>query len=146
MARHLRVWMGPFYSAVCLSCKFVYMVFSTCVYVPVQLMSKSSEKPRLHQIPSEDMDSEDGGGTSPTEPTYQSRVRAEALREAEPTASKNHEEQLNLQHALILNQVGKHTFTLAIHTERKQVLRAVGGGLTLVCWDSFRCTVLRFDK
>uniref|UniRef100_A0AAQ4PV14 Histone deacetylase n=1 Tax=Gasterosteus aculeatus aculeatus TaxID=481459 RepID=A0AAQ4PV14_GASAC len=69
-----------------------------------KLMSKSSEKPRLHQIPSEDMDSEDGGGTSPTEPTYQSRVRAEALREAEPTASKNHEEQLNLQHALILNQ------------------------------------------
>ncbi|XP_070695597.1 histone deacetylase 7 [Pempheris klunzingeri] len=69
-----------------------------------KLMSKSSEKPRLHQIPSEDMDSEDGGGTSPTEPTYQSRVRAESLREAEPTASKSHEEQLNLQHALILNQ------------------------------------------
>uniref|UniRef100_A0A3Q3LNI5 histone deacetylase n=1 Tax=Mastacembelus armatus TaxID=205130 RepID=A0A3Q3LNI5_9TELE len=47
-----------------------------------KLMSKSSEKPRLHQIPSEDMDSEDGGGTSPTEPTYQSRVRAESLRES----------------------------------------------------------------
>ncbi|XP_054465453.1 histone deacetylase 7 isoform X2 [Anoplopoma fimbria] len=69
-----------------------------------KLMSKSSEKPRLHQIPSEDMDSEDGGGTSPTVTTYQSRVRAEALREAEPTASKSQEEQLNLQHALILNQ------------------------------------------
>ncbi|XP_076597835.1 histone deacetylase 7 isoform X1 [Chaetodon auriga] len=69
-----------------------------------KLMSKSSEKPRLHQIPSEDMDSEDGGGTSPTEPTYQSRVRAESLREAEPTASKSQEEQMNLQHALILNQ------------------------------------------
>ncbi|XP_068454279.1 histone deacetylase 7 [Clinocottus analis] len=69
-----------------------------------KLMSKSSEKPRLHQIPSEDMDSEDGGGTSPTEPTYQSRVRAESLREAEPTPSKSQEEQLNLQHALILNQ------------------------------------------
>ncbi|KAL6120049.1 hdac7 [Pungitius sinensis] len=68
-----------------------------------KLMSKSSEKPRLHQIPSEDMDSEDGGGTSPTEPTYQSRV-AESLSEAEPAASKNQEEQLNLQHALILNQ------------------------------------------
>ncbi|XP_019128104.2 histone deacetylase 7 isoform X2 [Larimichthys crocea] len=69
-----------------------------------KLMSKPSEKPRLHQIPSEDMDSEDGGGTSPTEPTYQSRVRAESLREAEPTASKSQEEQINLQHALILNQ------------------------------------------
>ncbi|XP_035500377.1 histone deacetylase 7 isoform X2 [Scophthalmus maximus] len=69
-----------------------------------KLMSKSSEKPRLHQIPSEDMDSEDGGGMSPTEPTYQSRVRAESLREAEPTASNGHEEQMNLQHALILNQ------------------------------------------
>ncbi|XP_053280542.1 histone deacetylase 7 isoform X1 [Pleuronectes platessa] len=69
-----------------------------------KLMSKSSEKPRLHQIPSEDMDSEDGGGMSPTEPTYQSRARAESLREAEPTASDSHEEQLNLQHALILNQ------------------------------------------
>ncbi|XP_042348465.1 histone deacetylase 7 isoform X2 [Plectropomus leopardus] len=69
-----------------------------------KLMSKSSEKPRLHQIPSEDMDSEDGGGTSPTEPAYQSRVRSESLRETEPTASKSQEEQLNLQHALILNQ------------------------------------------
>uniref|UniRef100_A0A8C4EC21 Histone deacetylase n=1 Tax=Dicentrarchus labrax TaxID=13489 RepID=A0A8C4EC21_DICLA len=69
-----------------------------------KLMSKSSEKPRLHQIPSEDMDSEDGGGTSPTEPTYQSRARAESLREAEPTASKSQEDQMNLQHALILNQ------------------------------------------
>ncbi|CAN9515848.1 unnamed protein product [Ophioblennius macclurei] len=69
-----------------------------------KLMSKSSEKPRLHQIPSEDMDSEDGGGTSPTEPAYHGRMRAESLREAEPTASKSQEEQMNLQHALILNQ------------------------------------------
>ncbi|KAK2897961.1 histone deacetylase 7 isoform X1 [Channa argus] len=68
-----------------------------------KLMSKSSEKPRLHQIPSEDMDSEDGGA-SPTEPTYQSRVRADSLREAEPAAPKSQEEQINLQHALILNQ------------------------------------------
>lgn len=66
-------------------------------------MSKSSEKPRLHQIPSEDMDSEDGGGTSPSEPAYHNRVRAGSLREAETTSSKSHEEQL--QHALILNQV-----------------------------------------
>ncbi|MED6259871.1 hypothetical protein ATANTOWER_003745 [Ataeniobius toweri] len=69
-----------------------------------KLMSKTSDKPRLHQIPSEDMDSEDGGGTSPTETSYQSRVRAESLREAEPARSKAHEEQINLQHALILNQ------------------------------------------
>ncbi|KAM3618772.1 uncharacterized protein V6R79_024683 [Siganus canaliculatus] len=69
-----------------------------------KLMTKSSEKPRLHQIPSEDMDSEDGGATSPTEPTYQSRARAESLREMEPSASKSQEEQMNLQHALILNQ------------------------------------------
>lgn len=68
-----------------------------------KLMSKSSEKPRLHQIPSEEMDSEDGGGSSPTESTYQSRARAESLRESE-SGSKNHEEQMNLQHALILNQ------------------------------------------
>uniref|UniRef100_A0A3P9JKK9 Histone deacetylase n=1 Tax=Oryzias latipes TaxID=8090 RepID=A0A3P9JKK9_ORYLA len=67
-----------------------------------KLMSKSSEKPRLHQIPSEDMDSEDGGGTSPSEPAYHNRVRAGSLREAETTSSKSHEEQL--QHALILNQ------------------------------------------
>uniref|UniRef100_A0A665T4V8 Histone deacetylase n=1 Tax=Echeneis naucrates TaxID=173247 RepID=A0A665T4V8_ECHNA len=69
-----------------------------------KLMSKSSEKPRLHQIPSEDMDSEDGGRMSPTEPTYQTRARAESLREAEPAASKSHEEHMNLQQALILNQ------------------------------------------
>lgn len=80
--------------------------FVFCVYALVQLMAKSSEKPRLHQIPSEDMDSEDGGGTSPTEPAYQSRARAESLRDAEPIASKSQEEQMNLQHALILNQVG----------------------------------------
>lgn len=87
------------------------------LYVHMQLMSKSSEKPRLHQIPSEDMDSEDGGGTSPTEPTYQSRVRAESLREAEPTASKGHEEQINLQHALILNQVSILSHELHTHTK-----------------------------
>ncbi|XP_029911839.1 histone deacetylase 7 isoform X2 [Myripristis murdjan] len=69
-----------------------------------KLMSKSSEKPRLRQIPSEEMDSEDGGGTSPAEPAYQSRGRAESLREAEPTAADGQGEQINLQHALILNQ------------------------------------------
>ena len=90
-----------------------------CVCFCVKLMSKSSEKPRLHQIPSEDMDSEDGGGVSPTESTYHSRMRAESLREAEPTASKTHEEQINLQHALILNQVRKHwTISQMTHTLR----------------------------
>ncbi|XP_077371116.1 histone deacetylase 7 isoform X2 [Festucalex cinctus] len=68
-----------------------------------KLMSKSSEKPRLHQIPSEDMDSEDGGGTSPSEPAYQSRLRPDSLREVEPATSSS-QEQINLQHALILNQ------------------------------------------
>lgn len=70
-----------------------------------KLMSKSSEKPRLRQIPSEEMDSEDGGGTPPAEPAYQSRGRAESLREAESTAAADSQgEQINLQHALILNQ------------------------------------------
>lgn len=93
------------------------------LYVHAQLMSKSSEKPRLHQIPSEDMDSEDGGGTSPTEPAYQSRARAESLREVEPIASKSQEEQMNLQHALILNQVGELSYMKYTHsnTHRKQV-------------------------
>ncbi|CAL8369720.1 unnamed protein product [Lota lota] len=68
-----------------------------------KLMSKSSEKPRLHQIPSEEMDSEDGGEASPPEPAYQSTARAESLREAEPAAIDNQGE-MNLQHALILNQ------------------------------------------
>lgn len=86
-------------------------VVCVCVYAHLQLMAKSSEKPRLHQIPSEDMDSEDGGGTSPTEPAYQGRARAESLREAEPVASKSQEEQMNLQHALILNQVRELSHT-----------------------------------
>uniref|UniRef100_A0A3Q3LBP1 Histone deacetylase n=1 Tax=Mastacembelus armatus TaxID=205130 RepID=A0A3Q3LBP1_9TELE len=106
-----------------------------------KLMSKSSEKPRLHQIPSEDMDSEDGGGTSPTEPTYQSRVRAESLREVEPTASKSHEEQINLQHALILNQsllweqqkqlqqLHRQMETLAVPILRSSSSSGVGSGL-----------------
>ncbi|XP_066529014.1 histone deacetylase 7 [Hoplias malabaricus] len=59
-----------------------------------KLMSKSSEKPRLRQIPSEDMDSEEVGPSS-----GDTHKRAESLREAE-----NQEEQLNLQQTLILNQ------------------------------------------
>ncbi|XP_056129274.1 histone deacetylase 7 isoform X2 [Lampris incognitus] len=69
-----------------------------------KLMSKSSEKPRLRQIPSEEMDSEDGGETSPAEHSYQSRPRAESLREMEATTAESQGEQINLQHALILNQ------------------------------------------
>ncbi|XP_061657314.1 histone deacetylase 7 isoform X2 [Syngnathoides biaculeatus] len=68
-----------------------------------KFMSKSSEKPRLLQIPSEDMDSEDGGVTSPSEKTFQSRVRGDSLREVDPNTSSS-QEQINLQHALILNQ------------------------------------------
>ncbi|XP_028308725.1 histone deacetylase 7 [Gouania willdenowi] len=67
-----------------------------------KFMLKSSEKPRLHQIPSED--SEDGGGTSPSELTYNSRLRVESLRETDSAASKTQDEHMNLQHALILNQ------------------------------------------
>uniref|UniRef100_A0A8C1Z4W8 histone deacetylase n=1 Tax=Cyprinus carpio TaxID=7962 RepID=A0A8C1Z4W8_CYPCA len=63
-----------------------------------KLMSKSSEKPRLRQIPSEDMDSEEVGPSAGD--AHQGRVRAESQRELE-----NQEEQLNLQHTLILNQV-----------------------------------------
>uniref|UniRef100_A0A8C2DES9 Histone deacetylase n=1 Tax=Cyprinus carpio TaxID=7962 RepID=A0A8C2DES9_CYPCA len=62
-----------------------------------KLMSKSSEKPRLRQIPSEDMDSEEVGPSAGD--AHQGRVRAESQRELE-----NQEEQLNLQHTLILNQ------------------------------------------
>uniref|UniRef100_A0A673G5Y9 Histone deacetylase n=1 Tax=Sinocyclocheilus rhinocerous TaxID=307959 RepID=A0A673G5Y9_9TELE len=62
-----------------------------------KLMSKSSEKPRLRQIPSEDMDSEEVGPSAGD--AHQGRVRAESQRELE-----SQEEQLNLQHALILNQ------------------------------------------
>ncbi|XP_062282699.1 histone deacetylase 7 [Scomber scombrus] len=105
-----------------------------------KLMCKS-EKPRLHQIPSEDMDSEDGGCSSPTEPAYQSRVRSESLREAEPTASKSHEEQINLQHALILNQsllweqqkqlqqLHRQMETLAVPMLRSSGSGGVGGSL-----------------
>ncbi|XP_036448000.1 histone deacetylase 7 [Colossoma macropomum] len=59
-----------------------------------KLMSKSSEKPRLRQIPSEDMDSEEVGPS-----TSDAHQRAESLRETE-----SQEEQLNLQQTLILNQ------------------------------------------
>ncbi|KAI4890132.1 hypothetical protein NFI96_021219 [Prochilodus magdalenae] len=59
-----------------------------------KLMSKSSEKPRLRQIPSEDMDSEEVGPSA-----SDAHQRVESLREAE-----SQEEQLNLQQTLILNQ------------------------------------------
>lgn len=55
-------------------------------------MSKSSEKPRLSQIPSEDMDSEEVG--PPLGDAHQSRRELESQ-----------EDQIHLQHTLILNQV-----------------------------------------
>ncbi|XP_069038801.1 histone deacetylase 7 isoform X3 [Lepisosteus oculatus] len=70
-----------------------------------KLMSKPSEKPRLRQIPSEDMDSEEAGLTD----THQRRPRAESLREAESSGAEGageqeQHQQINIQHALILNQ------------------------------------------
>ncbi|XP_067302938.1 histone deacetylase 7 isoform X2 [Pseudorasbora parva] len=62
-----------------------------------KLMSKSSEKRRLQQIPSEDMDSEEVGPSAGD--GHPGQVRAESQRELE-----NQEEQINLQHTLILNQ------------------------------------------
>ncbi|XP_051517905.1 histone deacetylase 7-like isoform X1 [Myxocyprinus asiaticus] len=62
-----------------------------------KLMSKSSEKPRLRQIPSEDMDSEEVGPSVGDD--HQCRVRLESYRELE-----SQEDPINLQHALILNQ------------------------------------------
>ncbi|XP_054640681.1 histone deacetylase 7 [Dunckerocampus dactyliophorus] len=108
-----------------------------------KLMSKTSEKPRLHQIPSEDMDSEDGGATSPSESPYHSRLRADSLREAEPTvaAGASSQEQINLQHALILNQsllweqqkqlqqLHRQMETLAVPIIRSSASGVVGGAL-----------------
>lgn len=99
----------------------IYQTGNCDIFVYAQLMSKSSEKPRLHQIPSEEMDSEDGGASSPTEPTYLSRVRAESLREAESVTSKGQEDQINLQHALILNQVLKKLIVFS-HSVRSHTI------------------------
>ncbi|KAM9786048.1 histone deacetylase 7-like [Neosynchiropus ocellatus] len=108
-----------------------------------KLMSKSSEKPRLQQIPSEDMYPEDSGGGSPTELAYQSRGRSDSLREAQPTSSKSHEDQLNLQHALILNQsllweqqkqlqqLHRQMETLAVPMLRNNASRGVCGALSV---------------
>ncbi|KAG9331650.1 hypothetical protein JZ751_018607, partial [Albula glossodonta] len=74
-----------------------------------KLMSKPSEKPRLKQIPSEDMDSEEAG-PSPSD-AHQGRARVESLREAESlpeaepgSVGEGPGEQMNLQQTLILNQ------------------------------------------
>ncbi|KAJ8258188.1 hypothetical protein GJAV_G00194170 [Gymnothorax javanicus] len=74
-----------------------------------KLMSKSSEKPRLKQIPSEDMDSEEAG-LAPGD-THRGRARAESRREAdlpreaEPGSPSDAQgDQMHLQQALILNQ------------------------------------------
>ncbi|KAM9343063.1 histone deacetylase 7 isoform 1-T2 [Pholidichthys leucotaenia] len=107
-----------------------------------KLMSKSIEKPRLHQIPSEDMDSEDGSGTPPTEASaYHGRARAESLKEVEPVGPKTHEEQMNLQHTLIINQsllyeqqkqlqqLHRQMETLAVPMLRSGASSGVVGGL-----------------
>ncbi|XP_048872627.1 histone deacetylase 7 isoform X3 [Brienomyrus brachyistius] len=72
---------------------------------------KPSEKPRLKQIPSEDMDSEEVGPAGPRE-VQQAKGQAESLREADAlggmevaSAGEGKEEQINLQHTVMLNQV-----------------------------------------
>lgn len=77
---------------------FVLLKLTNFLLCVLQLMSKSSEKPRLRQIPSEDMDSEEVGPS--VGDAHQSRLRTESQRELE-----SQEDQLNLQHTLILNQV-----------------------------------------
>uniref|UniRef100_A0A9J8AJK6 histone deacetylase n=1 Tax=Cyprinus carpio carpio TaxID=630221 RepID=A0A9J8AJK6_CYPCA len=84
-----------------------------------KLMSKSSEKPRLRQIPSEDMDSEEVGPSAGD--AHQGRVRAESQRELE-----NQEEQLNLQHTLILNQQLQHLRRQTAHMETLAVPMMLG--------------------
>uniref|UniRef100_A0A673G602 histone deacetylase n=1 Tax=Sinocyclocheilus rhinocerous TaxID=307959 RepID=A0A673G602_9TELE len=84
-----------------------------------KLMSKSSEKPRLRQIPSEDMDSEEVGPSAGD--AHQGRVRAESQRELE-----SQEEQLNLQHALILNQQLQHLRRQTAHMETLAVPMMLG--------------------
>ncbi|MGH0136393.1 UNVERIFIED_CONTAM: hypothetical protein FKN15_030624 [Acipenser sinensis] len=95
------------------------------------LMSKSSEKPRLRQIPSEDMDSEEcWPGDAPT------RVRAESLQEAESGGGEAREERgerdpqqiyLQQQEKLILHQsIRGRKATLeelqSVHSERHVLL------------------------
>ncbi|KAF5888719.1 histone deacetylase 7, partial [Clarias magur] len=87
-----------------------------------KLMSKSSEKPRLCQIPSEDMDS-DEVGTSFTS----SSKRAESQRDAE-----SQDEQLSLQQTLILNQsrlweTQKQLQQLRRHTAQMALPMMLGG-------------------
>uniref|UniRef100_A0A8C1GL01 histone deacetylase n=1 Tax=Cyprinus carpio TaxID=7962 RepID=A0A8C1GL01_CYPCA len=84
-----------------------------------KLMSKSSEKPRLRQIPSEDMDSEEVGPSAGD--AHQGRVRAESQRELE-----NQEEQLNLQHTLILNQQLQQLRRQTAHMETLAVPMMLG--------------------
>uniref|UniRef100_A0A8C2DM95 histone deacetylase n=1 Tax=Cyprinus carpio TaxID=7962 RepID=A0A8C2DM95_CYPCA len=84
-----------------------------------KLMSKSSEKPRLRQIPSEDMDSEEVGPSAGD--AHQGRVRAESQRELE-----SQEEQLNLQHTLILNQQLQQLRRQTAHMETLAVPMMLG--------------------
>ncbi|KAL4623674.1 histone deacetylase 7 isoform X1 [Arapaima gigas] len=79
-----------------------------------KLMTKSSEKPRLRQIPSEDMDSEDAG-PAPAD-IHQTRPRVEPVREAESrrdtessSAAESQGEQFSLQHTVIRNQLHRRT-------------------------------------
>ncbi|KAI5096246.1 histone deacetylase 7, partial [Silurus meridionalis] len=88
-----------------------------------KLMSKSSEKPRLCQIPSEEMDSEELG------PSFSNanKSRAESQREAE-----TQEEQLSLQQTLILNQsrlweTQKQLQQLHRHTAQMALPMMLGG-------------------
>ncbi|KAI5615842.1 histone deacetylase 7, partial [Silurus asotus] len=88
-----------------------------------KLMSKSSEKPRLCQIPSEEMDSEELG------PSFSNanKSRAESQREAE-----TQEEQLSLQQTLILNQsrlweTQKQLQQLRRHTAQMALPMMLGG-------------------
>ncbi|XP_061113856.1 histone deacetylase 7 isoform X2 [Conger conger] len=87
-----------------------------------KLMSKSSEKPRLKQIPSEDMDSEEAG-PAPGD-VHQGRPRAESLREAEPVSPGDGQgEQINLQQTLIHNQSLLWEKQQQLHQLRRQTVQ-----------------------
>ncbi|XP_062871881.1 histone deacetylase 7 [Trichomycterus rosablanca] len=76
-----------------------------------KLMSKSSEKPRLHQIPSEDMDSDEVG---PSLSNDNHQNRAESHREAE-----TQDDHLSLQQTLILNQSRLYETQKQLHQLRR---------------------------
>ena len=82
---------------------------SVSVSLPHQLMTKSSEKPRVTQIPSKDMDpAETGPGDGYQRSRQSGTSSTESMWDTESTSSGDYLGDHTMEHTPLMNQVLRH--------------------------------------